>query len=134
MSTKVFFYGTLMSGFDRRHRAGLDGRLSYLGRAWTHGHLYDLGLYPGAVPAADGRIYGEVYETSEAGPVLEALDEIEGYEPGKPDQSLYVRQEVDVRFPEGTVTPAWIYFYNAPLAQAMRIESGDYRELFRART
>jgi gamma-glutamylcyclotransferase (GGCT)/AIG2-like uncharacterized protein YtfP len=134
MSSKVFFYGTLMSGFDRRHRAGLDGRLSFLGRAWTPGQLFDLGLYPGAVPSEDGRIWGEVYETSEPGPVLEALDEIEGFDPVSPDNSLYLRQRVEVRFPEGTAVTAWIYFYNAPLGQALPIPSGDYRELFRART
>ncbi len=134
MSSKVFFYGTLMSGFDRRHRAGLDGRLSFLGRAWTRGHLYDLGLYPGAVPAEDGRFWGEVYETLEPGPVFEALDEIEGFDPSDPDRSLYVRQKAEVTFPEGTSIDAWVYFYNAPLGHAERIESGDYRERFRTRS
>jgi hypothetical protein len=28
----VFFYGTLMAGFDRRRRAGIDDKLRYIGR------------------------------------------------------------------------------------------------------
>lgn len=115
-----------MAGFDRRRRAGLDGRLTYLGRGSVHGQLYDVGLYPAAVPSADGRIWGEAYETDEPGPVLEALDAIEGYDPEDEDHSLYLRAEADVELDDGTVVPAWIYFYNAPLGHAERIPSGDY--------
>lgn len=116
-----------MAGFDRRRRAGIDDRLTYLGRGWVSGQLYDVGLYPAAVPASEGRIWGEVYETHEPAPVLDALDEIEGYDPNDADRSLYQRQQVEVTFPDGLVTTtAWIYFYNAPLGQAERIPSGDY--------
>jgi gamma-glutamylcyclotransferase (GGCT)/AIG2-like uncharacterized protein YtfP len=58
--------------------------------------------------------------------VLAALDELEGYRPGQPDASLYTRVETPVTFDDGRVEPAWAYFYNAPLGQAQRIESGDY--------
>ena len=60
--------------------------------------------------------------------VLAALDEIEGYRPGQPDASLYTRVETPVTFDDGRVEPAWVYFYNAPLGRAQRIESGDYLE------
>jgi gamma-glutamylcyclotransferase (GGCT)/AIG2-like uncharacterized protein YtfP len=116
-----------MAGFDRRRRAGIDDRLTYLGRGWVSGQLYDVGLYPAAVPASEGRIWGEVYEASDPQPVLDALDEIEGYDPADADRSLYQRQEVEVTFPDGLVTTtAWIYFYNAPLGHAELIPSGDY--------
>lgn len=127
----MFFYGTLMAGFDRRRRAGIDDRLTFLGRGWVSGQLYDVGLYPAAVPAEDGRIWGEVYETTEPARVLEALDAIEGYDPTDADRSLYQRQEVSVTFEEEGTTPAWIYFYNAPLGHAERIPSGDYLQHFR---
>ncbi len=121
-----------MAGFDRRRRAGIDDRLVYLGRGWASGQLYDVGLYPAAVPASEGRIWGEVYETTEPDPVLEALDGIEGYDHTDPDRSLYQRQEVTVTFPEGpSETTAWIYFYNAPLGHAELIPSGDYLAHFR---
>ncbi len=116
-----------MAGFDRRRRAGIDDRLTYLGRGWVSGQLYDVGLYPAAVPSSEGRIWGEVYETSEPEPVLAALDEIEGYDPTDADRSLYQRQQVDVTLPNSPdTTTAWIYFYNAPLGQAALIPSGDY--------
>jgi gamma-glutamylcyclotransferase (GGCT)/AIG2-like uncharacterized protein YtfP len=129
----VFFYGTLMAGFDRRRRAGMDGRLTYLGRGSIHAWLFDLGLYPAATPASEGRVWGEVYEVAEPAEVLAALDEIEGYRPGHPDRSLYVRSEAAVTMPDGTERTAWVYFYNAPLGQAERITSGDYLEHVKVR-
>jgi gamma-glutamylcyclotransferase (GGCT)/AIG2-like uncharacterized protein YtfP len=129
----VFFYGTLMAGFDRRRRAGIDDRLSYLGRGWVQGNLYDLGLFPAAVPADEGRIWGELYETEDAGPVLAALDEIEGYHHDDPDRSLYQRNLVSVTLPEARTVDAWVYFYNAPIGHGSRIPSGDYHEHFKTR-
>jgi gamma-glutamylcyclotransferase (GGCT)/AIG2-like uncharacterized protein YtfP len=129
----VFFYGTLMAGFDRRQRAGIDDKLTYVGRGSIHAALFDLGIYPAAVPALEGFVWGEVYEMAEPEAVLAALDDIEGYRPENPDRSLYTRQQTDVRLPNGTLALAWVYFYNAPLGQAPRIPSGDYLEHVRVR-
>jgi gamma-glutamylcyclotransferase (GGCT)/AIG2-like uncharacterized protein YtfP len=129
----VFFYGTLMAGFDRRRRAGIDAKLSFLGRGTIRAALFDVGLYPAAVPALDGTVWGEVYEMTDAGAVLAALDEIEGYRCDDPDHSLYLRQTVDVHLPDGTDSLASVYFYNAPLGRAARIPSGDYRDHVRVR-
>ena len=63
--------------------------------------------------------------------VLNLLDEIEGYSVDGPDASLYNRVETLVTLDNGEVALAWVYFYNAPLGQAQRIESGDYLEHFR---
>jgi gamma-glutamylcyclotransferase (GGCT)/AIG2-like uncharacterized protein YtfP len=60
--------------------------------------------------------------------VLNALDEIEGYSASEPDVSLYNRMEAYVTLPDGLPVKAWVYFYNAPLGRAERIESGDYLE------
>ncbi len=129
----VFFYGTLMAGFDRRRRASMDAKLTYLGRGSIQGWLFDLGLYPAAIPASDGRVWGEVYEVADSAAVLAVLDEIEGYRLDDPDRSLYVRSPVAVKMPEGTERTAWAYFYNAPLGQAERIPSGDYLEHVKVR-
>ena len=133
MRELVFFYGTLMAGFDRRRRAEMDSKLAYLGRGSIQGALFDLGLYPAAVPAPDGQIWGEVYEMAESARVLAALDDIEGYRHDDPDRSLYRRQQADVALPDGSRAPAWVYFYNAPLGRAPRIASGDYLEHSRVR-
>ena len=115
-----------MAGFDRRRRAGIDGKLTYVGRGSIQATLFDLGLYPAAIPAPDAQVWGEVYRMTDAPAVLAALDEIEGYREGDPDRSLYIRGEADVTLRGGGSARAWVYFYNAPLGQAPRIPSGDY--------
>jgi gamma-glutamylcyclotransferase (GGCT)/AIG2-like uncharacterized protein YtfP len=124
----VFFYGTLMAGFDRRRRAGIDNKLTYRGRGQIRASLFDLGIYPAAVPASEGVVWGEVYEMAEQDAVLAALDDIEGYRQDDPDKSLYARSTTAVIMPDGSVEQAWVYFYNAPLGKAPRIASGDYLE------
>jgi gamma-glutamylcyclotransferase (GGCT)/AIG2-like uncharacterized protein YtfP len=129
----VFFYGTLMAGFDRRRRAGIDSKLTYVGRGAIRAALFDLGLYPAAIPAPDGHVWGEVYEVGDPDAVLAALDAIEGVRTDDPDRSLYLRQQTEVLLPDGSVAPAWVYFYNAPLGRAPRIVSGDYLEYVKVR-
>lgn len=129
----VFFYGTLMSGFKRPGRDRLDDALKPVGRAWIHAALFDLGIYPAAIPAGDSRVWGEVHEMLDRDAVLTTLDEIEGFSATKPDSSLYTRAEIPVTFANGVVANGWVYFYNAPLGQAQRIESGDYLEHLRVR-
>lgn len=133
MGDLVFFYGTLMAGFDRRRRTGIDDKLRFIGRGSIQGSLFDLGLYPAAVPAADGHVWGELYEMTDSAVVLAALDDIEGYHHDDPDRSLYRREQTDVALPDGDPVRAWVYFYNAPLGRASRIASGDYLEHVKVR-
>ena len=130
---RVFFYGTLMAGFDRRRRSGMDSQLTFLGRGSIRASLFDLGLYPAAIPSPDGCVWGELYEVADSAAVLPVLDDIEGYRPDDPDRSLYVRSEVTVTLPDGVQHPAWVYFYNAPLGRADRIASGDYLQHVKVR-
>ena len=126
MTNLAFFYGTLMSGFKRPGRAQLDRMLEPAVHGWITAALFDLGIYPAAVPAHDARVWGEVHRMLDVDSVLDALDEIEGYSPAHPDAGLYNRIETPVTFDDGHVENAWAYFYNAPLGGAQRIESGDY--------
>ena len=128
MTTLVFFYGTLMSGFRRRGRSRIEAQLASRGRGSIRAALFDLGIYPAAVPASDSVVWGEVHQMLDPDSVLAALDEIEGFRPGEPDASLYTRVDVPVTFDDGRTEPAWVYFYNAPLGGARRIESGDSLE------
>jgi gamma-glutamylcyclotransferase (GGCT)/AIG2-like uncharacterized protein YtfP len=128
MTDLVFFYGTLMSGFKRAGRSRVDSKLTPVGRGWMAATLFDLGIYPAAIPASDSRVWGEAHRMVDRDDVLAALDEIEGFRASQPDASLYTRVETPITFEDGHVEPAWAYFYNAPLGQAQRIESGDYLE------
>ena len=131
MTDLVFFYGTLMSGFRRSGRARLDHALTPIGRGWIYAALFDLGIYPAAIPAHDTRVWGEVHRMLDIDAVLTTLDELEGYSSAEPDASLYTRAEIPVTFDDGHIANAWVYFYNAPLGRAERIESGDYLEHLR---
>lgn len=133
VSEKVFFYGTLMAGFDRRRRAGIDTRMRFIGRGWIEGALFDLGIFPAAIPSPGGRIQGEVYEVDDDPSVLAKLDEIEGFRPSEPDTSLYTRVQTSVTVNGGATDEVWVYFYNAPLGRAERIPSGDYLEHLRVK-
>jgi gamma-glutamylcyclotransferase (GGCT)/AIG2-like uncharacterized protein YtfP len=126
VTERIFVYGTLMAGFDRRRRAGIDTRMHFVGRGWIQAALYDLGLFPAAIPAPEGRVAGELYEVTDDPSVLAKLDEIEGFRPSEPDTSLYLRAQVTVTLEDGRREAAWVYFYNAPLGQGQLIESGDY--------
>jgi gamma-glutamylcyclotransferase (GGCT)/AIG2-like uncharacterized protein YtfP len=128
MTDLVFFYGTLMSGFHRPGRTRLDRVLTPVGRGWIHAALFDLGIYPAAIPASDTRVWGEIHRMLDVESVLSTLDEIEGFSISEPDKSLYIREAIPVTFEDGQVKSAWVYFYNAPLGRAERIQSGDYLE------
>jgi gamma-glutamylcyclotransferase (GGCT)/AIG2-like uncharacterized protein YtfP len=133
MTDLVFFYGTLMSGFQRPGRARLDRVLTPVARGWIHAALFDLGIYPAAVPASDSRVWGEVHRMLDSDSVLATLDEIEGFSVSEPDKSLYLREEIPVMVDDGRMVNAWVYFYNAPLGRAERINSGDYLEHLKVR-
>ncbi len=131
MTDRVFFYGTLMTGFRRPGRERIDPQIVFEGRGWIRAALFDLGIYPAAIPASDGQVWGEVHKMKDPDSVLRALDEIEGYQPSEPDTSLYTRVETPVTFASGGAGSVWVYFYNAPLGRAQRVESGDYLEHLR---
>jgi gamma-glutamylcyclotransferase (GGCT)/AIG2-like uncharacterized protein YtfP len=133
MAELVFFYGTLMTPFNRTGRLRIDQHLLYKGRGTIAAALFDLGIYPAAVPASDGVVWGEVYEMMHPSIVLGALDEVEGYSPGEPEASLYTRTLTPVTMDSGDIVDAWAYFYNAPLGRAERIASGDYLEHLKVR-
>lgn len=129
----VFFYGTLMTPFNRTARLRIDQHLAYIGSGTIEAALFDLGIYPAAVRATGGSVRGEVYEMLHPTIVLRALDELEGYRPGEHEHSLYMRMRTRVTLTDGGEVDAWAYFYNAPLGRAERIESGDYLEHLKVR-
>jgi len=131
----IFFYGTLMTPFNRPGRIRVDSQLTFKGHGRIAAALFDLGMYPAAVPAGhdDARVRGEVYEMANAAAVLHILDEIEGYRSTEPRASLYTRQLTEVTLEDGRVVDAWAYFYNAPVRGAARIDCGDYLEYLKAR-
>lgn len=129
MAEYVFFYGTLMAPFNRPGRQRVESKMAFAGHGRIRAALFDLGIYPAAVPSEDdSTVAGEVYELLDPATVLPALDEIEGFRPAEPERSLYRRVVTDVTLDSGQARQAWAYFYNAPLGRAERIASGNYLE------
>jgi len=126
MSDLVFFYGTLMTPFRAAGRLPAACRIEYAGRGAIKAALFDLGLYPAAVPAEDSQVTGEVCRMTSPPHVLRVLDDFEGFRPADPETSLYRRALTAVVLEDNTERYAWVYFYNAPLGRAPRIVSGDY--------
>jgi gamma-glutamylcyclotransferase (GGCT)/AIG2-like uncharacterized protein YtfP len=135
VSHLIFFYGTLMTPFNRPGRTRIDSQLMFEAHGRIAAVLFDLGMYPAAVPADhhNARVRGEVYQMTNAAAVLQVLDEIEGYSLSEPDTSLYTRRLTPVTLDDGRIVNAWAYFYNAPLGRAERIDSGDYLEYLKSR-
>ena len=74
----------------------MDAKLTFLGRGSIQRWLFDLA----SIPRPSRRPMDACGERSTRLPnpptVLPALDEIEGYRPGDPDRSLYVRSSAAV--------------------------------------
>jgi gamma-glutamylcyclotransferase (GGCT)/AIG2-like uncharacterized protein YtfP len=128
MAEYLFVYGTLRSKLVPPDLRGLVEQLREIGAAYTRGHLYDLGKYPGAILDAncDRRIIGEVLELPDDKSVLAALDHYEGFDGNNRDAGLFVRTECHVILDNGEEIECWVYVYNGEIASAKLIESGDY--------
>jgi len=128
MPEYLFVCGTLRSGLAPDEVAGLMGGMRRIGAASAPGRLYDLGDYPGAVldPECNTKIIGEVFQLSDDGAALAALDAYEGIDPKNPGDSLFVRREAEITLEGGANLQCWIYVYNRQVASATLITSGDY--------
>lgn len=119
----IALYGTLMRGLGGRAAAGVEERLRYVGPCVIRGELYDLGAYPGLRPG-DGRVVAELHRVGSPD-VFTLLDAFEGFAPGDPEGSLFVRERVPLVEPAGT--SAWLYVYNRRPDARCRIPTGDWR-------
>lgn len=123
--TALFVYGTLKRGM-RNH--GLVARwVRGVDVAVGPGRLFDVGLYP-ALVAGPGRVAGEVLHLDPAGAAeaLALLDELEGYRPGDPAGSLYVRRPVTVEVADGRRVEAQTYLYTGPTDALREIGPGSW--------
>ncbi|MET8243075.1 gamma-glutamylcyclotransferase family protein [Streptomyces sp. NPDC005202] len=133
MSLPFFVYGTLRPG-ERNHGLFLRGRTQSEEPGLLAGAvLYEGPGYPYAVEEPGGTVRGElVTAVPEAyGELLVALDRLEEYTPGDP-QNLYERVEREVvREADGAAVRAWVYVAAPSVAarlraRAKRIEGGDW--------
>ena len=126
---RLFVYGSLRSGLLNPILSHITRYFVFDGMGAIQGNLYDMGEYPGAVPCTeDHLIVGEVYHIAnieEFDQAMEVIDDYEGLivEPG--EVPLFRREPVHVLFRNTTVV-AWMYWYNRPVTNRPRIDSGDF--------
>lgn len=123
-SKKFFVYGTLKVGGYFSH--GLNPFRKSSIRATIKGfNLYDLGAFPGILPG-DGEVFGELHEYDEYDKVLAIMDHIEGY--NGTEDSLYMREEVEVELEDGETETALVYVFNQEdPPEATKIKNGTWK-------
>jgi gamma-glutamylcyclotransferase (GGCT)/AIG2-like uncharacterized protein YtfP len=123
--TALFVYGTLKRG--QLNSPLLAPYARAVEPARTRGQLYDLGLYP-ALVAGEGTVHGELVrlDAADLAGVLTLLDRLEGYRPGAPATSMYLRRVIDARAASGASERAHAYFYNRDHAALPRIAGGEW--------
>ena len=125
----LLVYGTLMRGFDHPMARLLSRSAEFVGEARCRGRLYLVKHYPGLVLSdeASDVVFGELYRLRQPEELFATLDEYEGCAPGVASPQ-YTRQLLPVTLDAGTVSEAWTYVYNRPVAQLKRIASGRFLE------
>lgn len=99
---------------------------------YEHGRLYDLGRYPMLIEANPGApVYGILISLDPHfyPDTLARLDELEGYDPQRPNICLYWRVQREVRLiKDGRYTPCWVYVGQPHQIQGYPlILSGDWK-------
>ena len=122
----LFVYGTLMASFGGTMHDLVARYATLLGGAAFAGRLYDAGMYPAAVPAADSprdRVRGELYrlDSRTSADLLRQLDDYEGCAEG-----LFRRVRAVVTGDDRRPVEAWVYVYARSTAPLRRVESGDW--------
>lgn len=127
----LFVYGSLRSGFQSSAYEYISRFFNYTGEARVKGKLFDMGNYPGAVPASeDAFITGELYvikDDSDFSWAIGQLDDYEGVNVESDEMQLYRRGLTDV-FINNEVIVAWIYWYSGNVSGRPEIVSGDLME------
>ena len=131
-SNQLFVYSSLRKGFHQGAYDYLTQFFSIVSTAKVKGILSDLGNLPVATHCAENSfIKGELYKLNnedDASYVFGQLDDYEGLiaEPG--EQSLYRRELTTVFNVDGSVSDAWVYWYNGDVNGKPVIPSGDVLE------
>ena len=124
----LFVYGTLKKdiGNDMYHL--LAKHAKFQGGATWNGRLYMVEDYPGAVLSNDPSdiVYGELYLLNNPDNILPSLDEYEECSDVFQEPTLFKRIKDNVRQDNGDIVSAWIYIYNMPIDNLMRIKSGNF--------
>ncbi|MEL6922411.1 MAG: gamma-glutamylcyclotransferase family protein [Bacteroidota bacterium] len=130
----LFVYGTLMKGIETNITQYLRANSRFLGIAYTHGRLYDLGSYPGLVcdASTEAKVTGHVYELTAAEDLWPFLDRYEGYDPARPELGQYRRQICEA-YIDGKILSCHTYHFQQSTEGLVLIPNGDYLQYLQQR-
>ena len=129
-SDLLFVYGTLMRGFDHPMAQLLSRSADFIGEARCCGRLYLIKHYPGLLlsDVTAEIVFGELYRLRHPEALLREFDMYEACGEGFAEPTEYLRQRLPVTLADETVSEAWTYIYNWPVAGLPRITSGRFLE------
>ena len=130
----LFFYGVLRPGLASGRMAGLIALLGQARPATISGKLYAVpdprGHYPVMIAAGAGeRVHGTVlFPGPRFGAAeLAEFDAFEGFEPGNPDGSDYLRRTLVATSSDGSAVDADAYHWNRAVGgDSILIAHGDF--------
>ena len=130
ISDRLFVYGTLMRGFDHPMAKLLSRSADFIGEAHCRGRLYRVKHYPGMTLSDDAAdiVHGEVYRLHQPEALLREFDMYEACGEGFAEPTEYIRRMLPVTLGDGSMSEAWTYIYNWPVAHLPRIASGRFLE------
>lgn len=104
----LFVYGTLLPGHGNHAR--ISDHVRHARPGTIQGILVDLGAFP-ALVHGEGIVKGMLLDVEDE--AIRITDFIEGCRPDS-DDSLYVREQVQVALDDGNTMTAWTYFFARP--------------------
>ena len=109
---RVFVYGALTPG-EANYEFYCGSEVVETKKAWTRGELYSLPQGYPAMTTGNDKVYGYLLSFNNPD-VLSSLDELEDYNPQRPDkENLYNRTEVEIfDLENNSLGVAWAYFMN----------------------
>ena len=130
----LFFYGVLRPGLASGRMAGLIALLGQARPATISGKLYAVpdprGHYPVMIAAGAGeRVHGTVLIPGPrfGAAELAEFDAFEGFEPGNPDGSDYLRRTLVATSSDGSAVDADAYHWNRAVGgDSILIAHGDF--------
>ncbi|GAB5554614.1 MAG: gamma-glutamylcyclotransferase [Saprospiraceae bacterium] len=126
MSSMLFVYGSLMGSIQSKIATFLHQNSDFLGLAYLHGYLYDLGSYPGLVLESNApKVKGHIFKMHHPEVLLAYLDEYEGILLNNPDLNEYARQLVKVNL-DGNEVLCWAYIYQLSTRNFPKIPYDNY--------
>ena len=130
-SKQLFIYSSLRKGFHDDVFKYITQYFAFVSVAKVKGILSVINNRPVAAPDENCFVKGELYTLKNENNfswVFGQLDEYEGLDAERDEQNSYRREITTVHNDDGTVTNAWIYWYNGDVSENQIIISGDALE------